>query len=99
MVLSVDDKGKYFTERISKRGLPVTVSVRGTRIQGTIHLALDHRLKDELDSADDFIALTDAKIFGENGKRAVRKTELLLINKEQIDWVCPDETDTTAKDD
>lgn len=98
MALSIDDKGKYFTERISKRGLRVTLSARGTRIQGTIHLAPEHRLKDELDSAEDFIALTDAKIFDATDKRAQHNTPLLLVNKEQIDWVYPDEPDASTKD-
>ncbi|MBI5304283.1 MAG: hypothetical protein HY868_19275 [Chloroflexi bacterium] len=98
MPLEVDDKGKYFTERISKRGLLVTLSIRGTRAQGTMYLSRDNRLKDEWNNAERFVALTDAKIWSADGARLIRETGLLIVNKDQVDWICPDEPESESKD-
>lgn len=98
MPLQIDDKGKYFTERINKRGLLVTLSVRGNRVQGTVHLAPDHRLKDEMNNDEQFIALTDAKLWDSTAMQIFRETNLIIVNKTQVDWIYPDEPESAPKD-
>ncbi len=44
----VDQKGKYYTDHVTKRGLAVLVYAQGTIVSGMVHLMPDVRLKDEL---------------------------------------------------
>ncbi|RLD02932.1 MAG: hypothetical protein DRI32_08130 [Chloroflexi bacterium] len=90
MTFEYDNKGKFFTEVISKNPLDVLVQTTTHLIQGTIHVHRDERLKDELDEISAFLALTDVKILNAEGK-TLHQNDFVAIQRNQIVWVIPEE--------
>jgi hypothetical protein len=90
MVTQYDDKGKIFTQVISKE--PVLVSIQTTKnlIRGIIHVRRDSRIKDELNSQEKFVAVTDVTVFNSQDEELYR-CEFLVLNVEQIVFVVPEE--------
>ena len=85
----VDEKGKVFTTHVTKRSIAVAALMGNTLIEGTVYLTLDNRLKDELNSGEQFIAITDAKISEIGAARLLRKADVLIVNKAQVTWMTP----------
>lgn len=48
MDFRVDQKDKYYTTRVSKETVAVTARLQNTIVHGTLYLAPDNRLKDEM---------------------------------------------------
>ena len=90
MTIEFDDKGKFFTNIISKTSLSVLMQTSTHLIQGTVHIHKEERLKDELDREEKFLALTNANILNLDGKIIYHK-EFLAVSKSHIIWVMPDE--------
>ena len=90
MTIHYDEKGKFFTNVVSKEKIPVIIQTTTNKVEGNIHVRLDDRIKDELDSDEPFIAVTEAVIFNLDGSEQFR-TELSLVNRDQIIWVIPKE--------
>jgi hypothetical protein len=88
---ATDAKGKYYTEVIHKRAIPARIQTVQHLIIGTVHVQPDERVKDELNAAEKYLAVTDAKVMDEFGQE-VLNTTFLTINKSQIVWVAPEET-------
>ncbi len=91
MNLRVDAKGKYYTTHVNKQSIDVTVRVRDSIVKGTVHLAPDNRLKDELNADETFLAVTNAQVWEVNGAQALYTSDVLMINKDQIAWIFPRE--------
>jgi hypothetical protein len=90
MTIEYDDKGKIFTEVISKVPINVTVQTTAQMIKGTLHVRRGERLKGELDRDELFLALTDASILGSGGE-ILFQTPFLAVRRNQIVWVIPEE--------
>jgi hypothetical protein len=90
MITQFDDKGKIFTNVISKKPISVTIMTTSGRIHGTIHIRPEDRLKDELNRTDTFIALTDATIYDLQDKLIVT-CKFMSVNGANIIWVVPDD--------
>jgi hypothetical protein len=90
MTFEYDNTGKFFTDIISKNPLGVLVQTRTHLIQGTIHIRLEERLKDELDRDELFLALTETKILDPSGE-VLYTNDFIAIHRDQIVWVIPDE--------
>lgn len=90
MTFEYDDKGKFFTDVISK--LPISAFVQTTThlIKGTIHIRQGERVKDELGRTENFLALTDAIVLDQDGN-VLYKNEFIAIHRGQIVWVLPEE--------
>jgi hypothetical protein len=88
MSLEFNDKGKYFTDIISKVAIPAIIQTVSQRIEGSVHVRPDQRVKDELDRAELFLAVTDAKVLNADGTIAC-ETEFMLVLRSQIIWVIP----------
>jgi len=88
MVAQYDDKGKIFTQVISKRPVSVIVQTSKHRLQGTLHVRPSERIIDELNMSQKFVALTDGQILDESGE-ALHQFSFLSVNLEQIVWVIP----------
>jgi len=86
-----DDKGKIYTQVISKSPIKVILQTEFNRIQGIIHVRIDGRLKDELDAAVNFLAVTDAAVFDSTGNTELFKTKFMAVNRKQIVWVIPED--------
>ncbi len=93
MSLEFNDKGKYFTDIISKVAVPAIIQTTLHRIEGSIHVRLDGRVKDELDQNQPFLAVTGAKIYNSDGT-LLHQADFMTIARRQIIWVVP--SDDTA---
>lgn len=82
-----DSKGKTFTPVISTQHTPVTIQTTTNRIVGNMHLRENERLKDALNTSEDFIAITDAQILDLEGLNLISQAEFLAINRQRIVWV------------
>lgn len=84
-----DDKGKIFTEVVTKIPVAVTIQTVTHRLLGNIHVRPDERLKGELDRDEPFLAVTEASILDSEGK-TVRRADFLAVRRDQIVWVLPE---------
>jgi hypothetical protein len=97
MSLEFNEKGKYFTDIISKSAVPSIIQTTKHRIEGCVHIRLDGRLKDELDRNEAFLAVTNAKVFNADGT-LLCETEFLSVSRLQIVWVMPNEDSSISGD-
>lgn len=88
MITQYDDKGKIYTPVIQKKKVDVVVQTITHRIQGVLHIHPDERMKDELDKANPFVAITNASILDEQGNELYR-SDFLAIHRDQIVWILP----------
>ena len=89
MSTEYDDKGKFFTEVISKVPVFSTIQTTTHRMHGEIHVRRDQRVKDELNREENFIALTNVTVFAADGTVAY-EAAFLAVQLSQIVWVIPD---------
>lgn len=89
MVTQFDEKGKIFTTIVSKVPVKVLIQLPTNQVQGEIHVRRDGRLKDELDSANKYIAVTNATILSLDGSRVISQCKFLSVNNNQIIWILP----------
>lgn len=87
-----DEKGKIFTEVITKIPIAVTLQTTLQRLRGNIHIRPDERLKAELDRDEPFLAMTDVAILDADGNPLLR-ADFLAVRRDQIVWVIPEEGD------
>jgi hypothetical protein len=92
-----DEKGKIFTEVVTKMPIPIMMQTTTHRVLGNIHVRPDQRLKDELDRTESFLAVTEASILDADGK-TVHRTEFLAVRRDQIVWVSPEEGNRKERD-
>jgi hypothetical protein len=83
-----DDKGKLFTDVVTKRALTVILYTPDHTIQGEIHLLPDDRLIDDLNHPEKFLAVTHAAVYSHAGE-LLYQTAFLSINRDHIVWVAP----------
>jgi hypothetical protein len=90
MTIEFDEKGKRFTDIVTKRPIYATVQTTKQLLRGYIHVRRDQRIKDELDLEDKFIAMTDVSVLGNDGQ-VLFQAPFLAINRLQIIWVFPEQ--------
>lgn len=90
MITQFEEKGKIFTQKVTKDQREVIIQTITHKIIGIIHIQLDFRLIDELNNSNPFMAVTNAQImdFQDN---VLYKSDFLTINIDQIIWVLPKE--------
>ena len=91
MSIEFNDKGKYFTDVISKVAIPAIIQTVIHRIDGFIHVRLDDRVKNELDRSEAFLAVTDAKVLDADGS-VLYQAAFMSVARAQIVWVIPNNT-------
>jgi uncharacterized protein DUF6812 len=94
----LDEKGKYYTTRVSKRATQVQVLAQGLLISGIMHLMRDNRAKDELNNGERFIAITQAQVREVSSNAILSQSETLILNKDQIVWLIPHEDTHESND-
>jgi hypothetical protein len=90
MVTQYDDKGKIFTQVITKKPIAVIIQTTSHLIRGTVHIRPDERVLDELNITDAFIAVTEAHVLDPE-KNPIYSCDFLTLNKNQIIWIIPDD--------
>jgi hypothetical protein len=88
MVLEYDDKGKFFTEVITKDRIKSHIQTLTHYIRGYVHVRKDERLSDELNLDYRFIAVTNAEIYNPKGE-ILYTSDFLAVNREHIVWLMP----------
>jgi hypothetical protein len=90
MTIEYDDKGKIFTDIVSKTAILATVQTTTHLLRGNIHVRRDQRIKDELDLEESFLAITDANVLGADGQ-VVFHAPFLAVKRSHIVWVIPEQ--------
>ena len=88
MAIEYDDNGKFYTDVVSKEPVSVMIQTVTHRIVGNIHVSQDRRLKDELDLAEKFVAITDAVIYSPDNQ-ILYQANFLAVQRAEIVWVMP----------
>ena len=90
MSIRFDEKGKFFTDFISKEAVPVIIQTHQFTIEGLLHIRPDERLKDEINRAEPFLALTDVTVSNSNGT-LMYHSNFIAVNHSHILWILPQE--------
>ena len=97
MSLHYDEKGKFFTDYVSKRSIEAIIQTPTNRIHGLIYVRVNDRVSDELNRAEQFLAITDAEIYSLEGEK-LYTSDFLAVNREMIVWLLPNEPDQPEED-
>ena len=89
MTIEYDEKGKRFTDIVTKRAVHATVQTLTHLMRGQIHVRRDQRIKDELDLEGKFLAITDVSVMSADGQ-VLFQAPFLAIHRDHIVWVLPD---------
>jgi hypothetical protein len=90
MTIEYDEKGKIFTEIVSKVPTPATIQTTTHLLHGYVHVRRDQRIKDELDASENFLALTEVSVLGPDGQ-TLFQAPFLAVRRSHIIWVIPDQ--------
>ena len=88
MTIRFDEKGKFFTDVITKDSVAVVIQTAGFIIHGKVHVRPNERLKDELNANEQFLAVTEAIVFDSDGAEKYR-SDFISVNRDRIVWVLP----------
>jgi hypothetical protein len=95
--IEYDEKGKFYTDVISKIAVPATIQTVNQLVKGFVHVRQGERLKNELDRDELFLAVTNASILGADGEVQF-EAPFIAVRREQIIWIMPGE-DAAQMDD
>lgn len=90
MSIHYDDKGKFFTEVISKEAVPVIMQTTTNQIRGYIYIRPGERIKDQINHEETFLAVTDAILYDLAGQELYHG-DFLLVNREYLVWLLPED--------
>jgi hypothetical protein len=90
MTIEYDDKGKIFTDIVTKVAVPATIQTTTHLMRGNVHVRRDQRIKDELDANESFLAITDANVLGPDGQ-IIFHASFLAVQRAHIVWVIPEQ--------
>jgi hypothetical protein len=88
MVVEYDEKGKYFTDVITKDLILTHIQTQTHHIRGYVHVRKGDRLSDEINNANTFLAVTNAEICSPQGE-ILYTCDFLVINRGHIVWLMP----------
>ena len=97
MVTQFDDKGKIFTQVISKKPVEVIIQMGVQTIRGTIHVRPSERVIDEINHTQGFMAVTDATI-SDMARNILYECSFLSLNVDHITWIIPADEVSLPKD-
>jgi hypothetical protein len=90
MAAQIESQETFSSQYIAKKPTSATIQTTNHRLHGDIHVGLGKRLKDELDGGLQFLPVTNVMIYDESGN-VLYRTHFLLINRDQLVWILPDE--------
>jgi hypothetical protein len=98
MTIEYDEKGKFFTDVVTKFPTAAVIQTTTHLIRGLVHIRQGERLKGELERDEQFLAITRATIHDANDQ-VLFNAPFLAIQRSQIVWVLPAENEGTVTDD
>lgn len=96
MSIEYDDKGKKYTEVVSKVAVYATIQTTTHQLRGRLHIRRDQRVKDELDREERFLALTEVTVFNADGSVLYEAT-FLAVQRSSIVWAFPESNPTEGQ--
>lgn len=90
MTIEYDEKGKRFTDIVTKRPIQATIQTATHLLRGRIHVRMDQRIKDELDLEEKFLAVTDVNVLSSDGQ-ILYEAPFLAVHRDHIVWVLPEQ--------
>ena len=90
MTIEYDEKGKIFTDIVSKVAIKATIQTTTHLMHGQLHVRRDQRIKDELDMDESFLALTDVSVLGPDGQ-TLFQAPFLALRRSHVVWVIPEQ--------
>lgn len=90
MTIEYDEKGKRFTDILTKSPVYATVQTTTHLMRGRIHVRRDQRIKDELDVNEKFLAITDVNVLSQDGQ-ILYEAPFMAVNRSHIIWVLPEQ--------
>jgi len=90
MFTQFEEKGKIFTNVVTKKPVSVHLQTSQNLIRGKVHIRPDERLKDELNQPEIFLAVTDASVFDLAGN-LLQQCSFLAVNRQHIIWLFQDD--------
>ena len=90
MTIEYDEKGKIFTDIVSKIAIYATIQTTTHLMRGRIHVRRDQRVIDELDLKENFLPITDVSVMGSNGE-TLFEAPFLALQRSHIVWVFPEQ--------
>jgi len=91
MSIEYDEKGKIFTEVVSKVAVYAMIQTTTHMLRGRMHVHRDQRVKDELDREEGFLALTEVTVLSADG-RVLLEAPFVAVHRSHIVWVKPEPT-------
>lgn len=99
MDLRVDQKGKFYTPRVSKETIAVLIRTSEHLIVGSIFVRPGYRVSDELnDPKLTFLSVTNARVYDAPGVELLYATGFLLVSAAQVVMLTPLEDLSHAAD-
>ncbi len=89
MTIEYDEKGKIFTDIVSKIPIYATIQTTTHLMRGRIHVRRDQRVIDELDLNENFLPVTNVSVMGPNGE-TLFEAPFLALQRSHIVWVFPE---------
>jgi hypothetical protein len=90
MSVRYDEKGKYFTDVITKDAVPCILQTLMHRIRGFVHVRIGERLIDEIGQSRQFLAVTQARVFSLQGQELYH-SDFVIVNRDHLVWIIPEE--------
>ena len=97
MSLHYDEKGKFFTDYVSKDAVLAVIQTTTNRISGKLYVREGERLSDMLNREDHFLAVTDATIYDQDGQ-VISSSGFLAVNIDLIVWLRPEGNQSSNDD-
>ena len=88
MEIEYDEKGKFFTDIISKEVIRSDIQTVLHHIRGDVHVRKGERLSDEINQPVVFLPVTKAEIYNQDGE-LLYTSDFLAVNREHIIWLMP----------
>ena len=96
MEIEYDEKGKFFTDVISKELVRSEIQTVTHHIRGNIHVRKGDRLSDEINQPNVFLPVTGAEIYSLDGE-LLYSSDFLAVNREHIIWLMPVEDQASSQ--
>lgn len=96
MTIEYDEKGKIFTDIVSKIAIHATIQTTSHLLRGRIHVRRDQRVIDELDLNENFLPITDVSVMGTDGQ-TLFQAPFLAVQRSHIIWVFPEQSPSEEK--